>query len=144
MTIYKNCHSGKFYPKNPRKFLGESAYYRSGLELSAFRGFFDPHSSVIEWASENIKIPYYNPHTGPSNYIPDIWARIKEKDGKIYEYIIEIKPSNKLVKPKTNQKKKFMEWEVNMAKFDAAKKYAIDNGMKWQILTDKWINGSCR
>ena len=54
------AYKGKFHPKNPGKYRGNTSniIYRSMWELRFMR-YLDSHPHVIEWASEEIIIPYY-------------------------------------------------------------------------------------
>lgn len=141
---YQNCHKGKFRPKNPKKYNGNvsNITYRSGLELDAFR-WFDRHPSVISWSSENVIVPYF--YRRPRRYIVDIWCRIKQSNGEIKQFLIEIKHSNKLKPPKIQQRKSkyydylLEEYNINQAKWVEAKKYAINHGMVFKILTERIV-----
>ena len=58
MTKYAK---GKFKPTNPDKYLGKQLpTYRSSWE-QRFMMFCDTNTSVLSWASEPVKIPYFNP-----------------------------------------------------------------------------------
>ena len=60
---------GVFVPTNPEKYIGKgSIKYRSSWEF-AFMSLCDKHPSIIQWASESIRIPYYNPLTKKTNNI---------------------------------------------------------------------------
>lgn len=141
---YQKCHRGKYRPKNPGKYNGDirKINYRSGLELSAFR-WFDRHPSVLSWSSENIIVPYY--YQRSRRYIVDIWARIKQDGGEIKQFLIEIKHSNKLKRPKAGKRRSkyydalVEEYNINQAKWCEAKKYAINHGMEFKILTERIV-----
>src|ERR1700756_855964 len=92
---------GIFTPTNPSKYVGKTPIvYRSSLELTFFR-FLDSHSSVIEWSSESLIIPYYNPlKKRMCRYYPDVVATFKQNDGTIKTEIIEIKPYKQTIEPK--------------------------------------------
>ena len=55
-------YKGKFKPHNPGKYVGNSLniVYRSLWELRFMR-YLDSHPNVVQWASEEITIPYYSP-----------------------------------------------------------------------------------
>ena len=86
---------GIFKPKNPAKYVGHgSPRYRSSWELTFMR-FCDNNPSIINWASESIKIPYRNPLSGKSTvYVPDFFILYEDRFGKKHAEIIEIKPSS--------------------------------------------------
>jgi len=58
-------------------------------------------------------------------------------------YMIEIKPSRQVSKPKTPKKKtksymrESFEYIKNQAKWSAAKSFCEDKGMKFKIITEK-------
>ena len=74
---------GKFNVKNPDKYVGNKMpTYRSSWEF-AFMRFCDEHTSVAQWASEAIKIPYRHPFTGKHTvYVPDFFIVYVDKKGK--------------------------------------------------------------
>ena len=69
MAKYAN---GKFTVKNPEKYMGKkSPTYRSSWEF-AFMNFCDNNPAVLNWTSESVKIPYFNPVSGKNTiYVPD-------------------------------------------------------------------------
>ena len=87
MKKSKNYRQGFYRPKFPEKYKGNvnNIVYRSNYELVAFR-FFDHNPNVLEWASEENVIPYQNPLTGRvSRYFVDIYAKMKDKNGRIQQ-----------------------------------------------------------
>ena len=84
---------GPFTPKYPDKYIGKKTpTYRSSWEW-AFMNFCDNNPSIINWASESIKIPYQNPLTGKHTiYVPDFFIQYVDKNGKSMSELIEIKP----------------------------------------------------
>ena len=86
---------GKFNIKNPDKYVGnKTPTYRSSWEF-AFMRFCDEHSSVAQWASEAIKIPYRHPFTGKHTvYVPDFFIVYIDKKGKQKVELIEVKPAS--------------------------------------------------
>jgi hypothetical protein len=110
--------------------------------------YCDKTDDVIEWSSEPVKIKYYNPLDKKfHHYYPDFYMKVKLKDGLIKKYIVEIKPSAQLKKPK--QPKRITERAVanynyavqqfikNKYKAEAAKKVSASIGMEYIILTEK-------
>lgn len=147
MNKYAKCHRGYFKPSNPSKYVGDlnKIEFKSGLELAAFRQF-DNHSSIINWSVENVKVPYrYNNKS--HIYIVDMWANIKQRDGSIKEYLVEIKHKKNVDKPSYNKRKSkrydedLDEWMKNKAKWKAAAKYAISKNIKFRIITNELIYG---
>lgn len=140
-------HQGEYKPKNPNKYKGKyPIIFRSGWELKIMM-WLDENPHVIFWSSENVVIPYYHPFKKRiARYFPDFMASIKDKDGKITKYLIEVKPYKETILPvsKPNSKKKTriygeMTYIINTEKWKAAEAYCNKNGLKWQLLTEKEI-----
>ena len=131
---------GKYFPKNPNKYKGDyrNIVYRSGWELK-FMKFCDYNSSITEWGSEEIIIPYISPVDGKRHrYYPDFYVKSKGK-----KYIVEVKPLRQTKEPKTQKKvtKKYINevvtWSVNNAKWKAATEFCKDYNMEFMIITEK-------
>lgn len=136
---------GVFRPKNPTKYRGDSSniIYRSGWELQLmFR--LDRHPDVLQWASEELVIPYRSPIDGKVHrYFPDFWVKKRTKDGQIVIDVIEIKPA-KETQPPTKRKRitprylyEVKTWGTNNAKWEAAYKYCKERGWNFHIMTEK-------
>jgi hypothetical protein len=105
--------------------------------------YCDNNSAILEWGSEEVVIPYISPLDGRRHrYFPDFYAKIKQKDGSVKRFIIEVKPKHQTLPPKPQQRKtkKFINevrtWGVNEAKFNAATSWTRDRGMEFMILTE--------
>ena len=133
---------GIFIPKNPNKFIGSKAIYRSGLELKFFR-FCDDNKNVKRWGSENVIVPYMSPldNRGHKYYV-DNYIEILEGN-KLVKYLVEIKHSRETKPPKTKYRnRKHLLYEqktfvTNQAKWQAAREYGKKRGYKFIILTEK-------
>lgn len=133
---------GIFIPKNPNKFIGSKAIYRSGLELKFFR-FCDDNKNVKRWGSENVIVPYMSPldNRGHKYYV-DNYIEILEGN-KLVKYLVEIKHSRETKPPKTKYRnRKHLLYEqktfvTNQAKWQAAREYSKKRGYKFIILTEK-------
>jgi len=146
IPLQKNSkfRQGIFNPKNKQKYIGrERPVYRSGWELKFFR-WCDDNPNVIEWASEAVIIPYLNPVTNKvQRYYTDGVVAIRESNGLIKKYIIEIKPSSQVAPPVVGKKKKStaiyeaVRYAQNQAKWEAAKKWCDKKGYSFWILTEK-------
>lgn len=147
--IGRNSHKGKFIPRNPDKYMGNTSniIYRSGLELRFFN-YCDLNRSIVQWASEELSVPYVSPiDKKVHRYFPDVIIKKKTEDGKYKVDMIEIKPSVQTrapVPPKRRGKKahkhflqESMAWEINKAKWKAAKQYCDKKGWDFKIITDK-------
>lgn len=142
-------YKGKYPLKNPQKYKGNknNIIFRSLWELRLFK-YLDLSSFVTEWASEEVVVQYISPVDGkPHNYFVDIYAKIKNNDGKEKKYLIEVKPKKETVPPRTPHKnthkyreeaKKFLN---NMAKWESAKKFAERYGMEFVVLTEEDLFG---
>ena len=128
---------GRFIPKNPQKVVGNALIqYRSSWEL-AMMTFLDSHPSVIQWASESIKIPYVNPLTGKkSQYVPDFLVLYKDKNGKQHAELVEVKPKKEamLENAKSKRDKAFL--IVNQAKWQAALLWCKKSGVVFRLITE--------
>lgn len=142
-------YSGKFSPKNYSKYKGNPTKieYRSSWELK-FMNYCDMNSSILEWSSEEIIIPYFCPVQNKyRRYFVDFYIKVVEKTGDIKKYLIEIKPKYQLSVPNQNPKKKTKRWitenttyATNQAKWKAAKEYCEDRLMEFKILTEDDLN----
>lgn len=134
---------GVFQPKNPQKFIGKFAIFRSSLERKFFL-WADSNPNVLEWSSEQIIVPYKSPiDQRLHRYYVDNYVVLKEGD-KIKKYLIEIKPFKQTLPPvPSNRKKKTTvlyettQWVINQAKWEAAKKFADAKGAKFIVITEK-------
>lgn len=94
---------GKYKPRHPEKYRGniKDICYRSSFELE-FMNWCDNTPSIIEWASEEIAIPYLKPtdnriHT----YYLDFWIKYisseYEKDDDYWKLVVEKDYDNKQI-----------------------------------------------
>jgi hypothetical protein len=140
----RKYHQGRFIPINPSKYRGDSTaiFYRSGWELKLFK-YLDNHPNIIEWSSEEIIIPYISPLDGHMHrYFPDVWVKIKLRDGKTKQAIYEIKPyveTQEPVKKKRITQRFVTEvatYAVNKAKWEACSEYCADKGWEFRHITE--------
>lgn len=142
-------YSGKFSPKNYSKYKGNptNIIYRSSWELK-FMNYCDLNSSILEWNSEEVVIPYFCPvNQKYRRYFVDFYIKARERDGNIKKYLIEIKPKYKLSMPDQQPKRKTKRWlnesmnyAINQAKWKAAQEYCEDRLMEFKILTEDDLN----
>lgn len=143
--MYKNTYKGRYRINDPLKYKGDihNVIYRSLWELR-FMKWCDSNSSVLEWGSETIVIPYISPIDKKIHrYFVDFFIKVKDKNEEIKKYLIEIKPE-KFTKPPAIPKRKtkqfideVFQYGVNEAKWKAAFEYCEDRKMKFMILTEK-------
>jgi len=140
-------HKGKFRPKNSNKYKGDptNIIYRSGWERTVM-SYLDRNSSVLEWSSEEIWIPYFSPWDKMKRrrrYFPDFYVKLRDKDGNIKECIMEVKPLEQTREPKKPERvtKRFLQevhaWGINKSKWTAAKHWCESKGYEFQIITEK-------
>ena len=134
-------YRGLFRPTNPKKYVGNTKQivYRSLLERRFMR-YCDLNQDILYWASEELPVRYYNPLDKKYHrYFPDFVVKTVNND----KYMIEIKPSRQVAKPKPPKKKtksymrESFEYIKNQAKWQAAKSYCDDNGMQFKVITEK-------
>ena len=134
-------YRGLYRPTNPKKYVGNTKQivYRSLLERRFMR-YCDLNEDILYWASEELPVRYYNPLDKKYHrYFPDFVVKTVNNE----KYMIEIKPSRQVAKPKPPKKKtksymrESFEYIKNQAKWQAAKSYCDDNGMKFKLITEK-------
>jgi hypothetical protein len=140
MATYK----GKYKPSLPDKYRGDvtSIIYRSLWERK-FMVYCDTNDNVLEWSSEEKIVRYYDPVSKKvRRYFPDFLIKVKESDGNIKKYMIEIKPSKQTVPPQKPQRqtKRYIsevyEYAKNQAKWEAAREWCADHGYEFKIITE--------
>lgn len=139
-------HQGFFRPKFPEKYKGDPSQivYRSSWERKAFM-WCDLNSNILQWASEEFSIRYFNPVTKKHHrYYPDLIMTMRESTGEIKKYVVEIKPLRQTTPPVQSSKKKAktfinesLTYQKNLAKWNAAKEWCDDRGIIFKIITEK-------
>jgi len=114
--------------------------YRSSWEFTMMK-FCDEHTSIVQWASESVKIPYRNPLTGKNTiYVPDFLIQYTDKKGKTQTELIEIKPANQAIKENLGRSNKNRAYFiVNQAKWLAAKIWCKQQGITFRVITENDI-----
>ena len=138
-------YKGKYYPSYPRKYKGDptNIIYRSLWERK-FMVYCDKNESILEWASEEIAIPYRSPiDNRVHRYFPDFYMKVKERGGKVKRYVIEVKPAKQRkppVKPKRQSKGYILEayeYAKNQAKWKMAREFCADRQWEFKVVTEK-------
>lgn len=148
---------GRFAPKNPQKYRGDPSniIFRSLIEYRYMK-YFDENSSFLEWSSEELFVYYRFPIPEKDKkhkikrYFPDFIVKIRKKDGSEKYIMIEVKCDKESREPAPiefgsiqNQKKKRrlikerVVYEINRAKWEAARKFCEEKNWDFQVLTDK-------
>ena len=138
-------YKGKYYPSFPRKYKGDptNIVYRSLWERK-FMVYCDKNRKILEWASEEIAIPYRSPiDNRVHRYFPDFYMKVKETNGKIKNYVIEVKPAKQTIPPKKPKRqtkgyiREAYEYARNQAKCKMAKEFCADRQWEFKVVTEK-------
>ena len=136
----------KFRPSNPSKYVGDvnNIMMRSSWE-KRFAMWCDTQPGILKWGSEIRAIPYYSiVDKRMRRYYVDFWILVKNKNGEVKKYIVEIKPRAQVEKPNLSRRKikatyfeELCTWQRNIDKWKAASAFAKKNGFEFEILTEK-------
>ena len=134
----------RYKPNNPKKYNGDyrNIICRSNWE-SKFCSWCDLNENILEWGSEEFWIPYRAPDGKVRRYFPDFIMKVKEQTGEIKTYVIEVKPAKQTRRPKPRKKvtKSYLyeckTYEVNQAKWKAAREWCDDRKVEFKIITEK-------
>ena len=139
------AYKGKYRPSHPKKYKGDPTgiVFRSLWERK-FMVYCDNNQNVLEWASEEIALPYKSPVDNKFHrYFPDFYMKVKENNGAIKKYIIEVKPLKQCSPPKKpkRQTKGYLyeayEYAKNHAKWQAATSFCKDRQWEFKVITEK-------
>lgn len=151
-TKNSGFNQGYFKPNNPAKYVGPSPIiYRSSWERK-FMIWCDSNEKVLMWSSEPVQIEYLSRQDQKThNYFPDFYMKVSQDDGKLKEFLVEIKPKAQIQKPTmpTKASRKALEsykflaeaYIRNMDKYTAAKAYCANRNWHFIVLTEDSING---
>ena len=133
-----------FKPTRPRKYSGDvnNIIWRSSWETK-FCHWCDLNENIIQWGSEEFFIPYRAPDGKTRRYYPDFIIKVKESNGKVKTYVIEVKPAKQT--KQTKQKKMVTQsyiyecktYATNQAKCKAADEWCKDKRIEFKIITEK-------
>ena len=133
-------YQGKYRPSYPKmyKVYPSNIIYRSSWEYK-FMKWCDYTTSVQEWGSEEIIIPYISPVDGKRHrYFPDFYVKIQNR-----KYLVEVKPFKQTLEPKTQKRntKRYINevvtYHVNKAKWKAATEFCKDHSWEFMLITEK-------
>lgn len=133
--------SGRYKIKNASKYVGtKQPIWRSTWELVVCK-MLDNHPGVHNWASESIKIPYRCPVTGKATvYVPDFFVVYIDKKQQKHAELLEVKPAKYALTEKAgnnlHNKKQLL---INFAKWEAAKKWCKQYGIRFRVVTEDQI-----
>jgi hypothetical protein len=147
MPAVKGTMRGRFIPKFPQKYVGNSnaIFFRSSWELR-FMKWLDENNAVVRWGSEELAIPYVNPIKTDaqgrpviSRYYPDFIIQYIDTSGQVKKEIIEIKPyKESVITPKMSDRDK-QAFMVNQAKWKAASIFAEQQGAEFRVITEQTL-----
>ena len=138
------AYKGRYNPKNPRKYKGNphNIIYRSLWERKLMV-YCDTSTSIIEWGSEEIIIPYLSPWDNRRHrYFPDFYIKAQQSAGSLKKMIIEVKPKVQCSPPKEPKRKtrrylnEVKTWSINEAKWKYATEWCKNNGMEFVIINE--------
>lgn len=139
-----NTYKGRFVPKNPKKYVGDptNIIFRSLWERKVMV-YLDENVNVLEWRSEEIAIPYYDPTTQKyRRYFPDFIVKVKTANGGTKVLMLEVKPKKQTIEPKVQKRKtkayitEVTTWATNQSKWEAAREYCLDRGWEFKLITE--------
>ena len=110
--------------------------YRSSWEFT-FMSFCDNNPAVLNWVSEGVKIPYYNPVSGKQTiYVPDFLVVYVDANQRQHTELVEIKPSKEATMESARSYRDKLSVAINMAKWAAADSWARANNMRFRVVTE--------
>lgn len=136
-------YQGKFKPKNINKYKGDSdaIYYRSSWELAVML-WCDSNSSITQWSSEELVVPYLCPTDGRQHrYFVDFRITFNNNT----TYLVELKPKKQTLPPNQKSTKKrdrkqyiteVLAYVKNQAKWKAAEAFAHSHNSTFQVWTE--------
>lgn len=135
----RNYKQGKYNPRNPKKYKGDSysIIYRSSWEHAVFK-WLDENKDIVEWSSEekDMIVPYRCPTDGKIHrYFIDV--RYKTRRGDVW--YIEIKPKNEVMSPKKPKRKtksyynKCLTYLKNQSKWEHAEKFCKSKQARFAV-----------
>jgi hypothetical protein len=132
--------AGPYTVKNGAKYAGKGfPRYRSSWEW-AFMNFCDTNEHIQQWASEPVRIPYRNPLTGRmTTYVPDFIVTYRSPNNTLRGELIEIKPRSQSVIEERQSQRDRAQVAINYAKWDAATKWAKNNGLTFRVINEDQI-----
>ena len=135
-SIFKPQHPEK-YQGNPNNIICRSSWERR------FCHWCDINENIIRWASEEFSIPYLSPVDGKVHrYYPDFLIEVKEMNGQVKKYVVEVKPKKQTLPPVKKERvtKNYLyecqQYAVNQAKWKYAREFCLDNGVEFKVITE--------
>lgn len=105
--------------------------------------YLDTNSSILEWSSEEITIPYLCPTDNKwHRYFPDFYVKAMTANGLLKEMLLEVKPKKETREPTKKKRitKQYITevttWGKNQAKWKAAAEYCADRNWEFKLITE--------
>lgn len=156
-----NFSQGKYYVKNKAKCLNKSGIieYKSSYEAKFCHELDVKRKNVVSWSYETLTVTYKSPIDKKLHrYYIDFIFDVRQHDGSIQKFLVEIKPSHekeeielfesKGITPKKHGNMKAESWLfkqraflVNVEKWRSAKRYAEAKGYTFLVVTEKDLFG---
>ena len=142
-NIDKKPYQSRYTPLNPQKYVGDikNIICRSSWERK-FCMKCDMDPSILEWGSEEISIWYRSIDNRPHRYYPDFYMKVRQSNGTLEKFIVEIKPKKQTRRPKKPlresrvYKNAVLTYERNKRKWSTAAAWASKRKMRFIILTE--------
>lgn len=137
-------YKGRFKPINYKKYAGDptNIIFRSSWERRVMV-YLDENPNVLQWSSEEISIPYFDPTTKRTRrYFPDFKVTLRKPDGTVTTAILEVKPKKQTIAPVKKSKitKSYIHevttWGVNSAKWEAAREFCAEHNYEFLLITE--------
>lgn len=137
-------HKRLYKPIFPEKYSGDPTriIMRSSWE-TMFATWCDKNPAVVKWKSEETVIPYRCPTDNKIHrYFIDFQIQVRQKDGLLKTYLVEVKPHKQTLPPEYPGKRtqryliESMTFIKNQAKWKAATEWAKDRGWEFKIITE--------
>ena len=141
---------GWYVPLNPKKIIGDpkKIYFRSSWEKKLMFKL-DTSDYILKWGSEVIVVQYISPKDGRCHrYFTDFVVVTKDPEDpkKQVVTVIEVKPDAQKRPPRNTATKKdstylneVITYEVNQAKWEAARAYCKARGWQFKVMTEKQL-----
>jgi len=135
----------KYKPEYPKKYQGDAnnIICRSSWERRFCR-WCDLNENIISWGSEEFWIPYLSPvDNRVHRYFPDFIVKVREQNGDVKTYVIEVKPKKQTLPPKQKSRvtKSYLyevkTYAVNQAKWKALKEWCDDHRIGFKVITEE-------
>lgn len=162
MNYKKDTIKGLYNLINPDKYISsKQPIFKSKWEWRVFDKL-DRTPNILKWGYECIEIYYQNPAQGRFTiYYPDIFCIVLDTSGRQKQYLMEIKPHKMTIAPKLPEvpktktaqngirykkameryRKDCIDYAVNLAKWDAARKWCLSHNIEWVVLDETNTSG---